>query len=380
MNVRVLQVDRCKPILGVDAFDNAPARQHLERELVQAQFETRWSRIGCWPSWPLDQRRNRTNDSPPGPPPGEGAALFSPSPEKEQTPTSPGRPRQGRFVDFLDDLGSGWDAGGRRSPARGSTRRPRCWFSLGQSSSGGRRRAPTATGRLRPGPGGSGGWCITQDVLDLLGLLLYRRELLGKALDGVAGASRKRALSTYFISARLSQRWRSWTTMVDIAFPRDHAVTFVARRVKSVAVRSSCINPGSVLPSCTCFSWSAQGNRWWEELRWSHRYANHEQIRDERLVEISTLLIHSAPKQKSNQWTHLSPFYTRIHGEWLRYAKSTSQFHWRFLLVRDDRGFQVNPLCRHDITRSDRQIWNSHSLVRYTSLLILKILSFLISS
>ncbi len=128
------------------------------------------------------------------------------------------------------------------------------------------------------------------------------------------------------------------------------------------------------------FSWSAQGNRWWEELRWSHRYANHEQIRDERLVEISTLLIHSAPKQKSNQWTHLSPFYTRIHGEWLRYAKSTSQFHWRFLLVRDDRGFQVNPLCRHDITRSDRQIWNSHSLVRYTSLLILKILYFLISS
>ncbi len=40
-------------------------------------------------------------DSPPGPSPGEGAALFSPSPEKEQTPTSPGCPRQGRFVDFL---------------------------------------------------------------------------------------------------------------------------------------------------------------------------------------------------------------------------------------------------------------------------------------
>ncbi len=58
-------------------------------------------------------------------------------------------------------------------------------------------------------------------------------------------------------------------------------------------------------------------------------------------VEISTLLIHSAPKQKSNEWMHLSPFYTRMHGEWLRYAKSTSQFHWRFLLVRDVRGFQV---------------------------------------
>ncbi len=62
-----------------------------------------------------------------------------------------------------------------------------------------------------------------------------------------------------FISARLSQRWCSWTTMVDIAFPRDRAVTFVARRAKSVAVRSSCINPGSVLPSCTCLSALA----WW---------------------------------------------------------------------------------------------------------------------
>ncbi len=49
---------------------------------------------------------------------------------------------------------------------------------------------------------------------------------------------------------------------------------------------------------------------------------------------------------KPNQWTHLSPFYTHMHGEWLRYAKSTSQFHWRFLLVRDDRGFQVNPAGR----------------------------------
>ncbi len=126
-----------------------------------------------------------------------------------------------------------------------------CRFGLGRSSSGGRRRAPTATGRLRPGPGGSGGWCITpgQDVLDRLGLLL-----LPNSPPWEMGASRKRALSTSFISARLSQRWRSWTTMVDIAFPRDRAVTFVARRAKSVDVRSSCINPRSVLPLCTCLS------------------------------------------------------------------------------------------------------------------------------
>ncbi len=36
---------------------------------------------------------------------------------------------------------------------------------------------------------------------------------------------------------------------------------------------------------------------------------------------------------------------------WLRYAKSNSQYSLAFSLkVRDDWGFQVNPLCRHDIT------------------------------
>ncbi len=44
--------------------------------------------------------------------------------------------------------------------------------------------------------------------------------------------------------------------------------------------------------------------------------------------------------------------------------------HWRFLLVRDDWGFQVNPLCRHDITRSDRQIGNCNVTVYFSKLLI----------
>ncbi len=85
-------------------------------------------------------------------------------------------------------------------------------------------------------------------------------------------------------------------------------------------------------------------------------------------VEISTLLIHSAPKQKSNEWMHLSPFYTRMHGEWLRYANPLANFIGVFSLVRVVRGFQVNPLCRHNITRSDRQIGNMYiSYYRATS-------------
>ncbi len=60
------------------------------------------------------------------------------------------------------------------------------------------------------------------------------------------GASRERALLTSFISARLSQRWHSWTTRVDIAFSRDSAVTFVTRKPVP--------SHGLVLPSCICFS------------------------------------------------------------------------------------------------------------------------------
>ncbi len=68
------------------------------------------------------------------------------------------------------------------------------------------------------------------------------------------GAFRNRALSASFMSARHSQRWRSWTTMVDIARPRDRAVTFVARSARSVAVRSSLRTPGSWPPSCRSLS------------------------------------------------------------------------------------------------------------------------------
>ncbi len=63
-------------------------------------------------------------------------------------------------------------------------------------------------------------------------------------------ASRKLTLSTSLLSARQSHRWRSWTTPVDIAFPRDCAATSLARRARSVAERSSCFNLGLVLPSC----------------------------------------------------------------------------------------------------------------------------------
>ncbi len=55
---------------------------------------------------------------------------------------------------------------------------------------------------------------------------------------------------------------------------------------------------------------------------------------------------------KPDEWMHLSPIYNRMHGEGLRYAKSTSQYSLAFSLkVRDDWGSQVNPLMssRHNV-------------------------------
>ncbi len=101
-----------------------------------------------------EQKQKEKQDSPPSPPPGEGAALSSLSPEKERTLTSPCCPRQGHFIDFLDDLGPDWDARGAALLQEGRH------ASLGgdsahQNSSGGCRRVPTEMSTLRPW--GSGG-------------------------------------------------------------------------------------------------------------------------------------------------------------------------------------------------------------------------------
>ncbi len=121
----------------------------------------------------------------PCPPSGEGVALSSPSPEIKQLPTSPGCLCQGRFIASLDDIGASWNTGG--AALLREARRAGLRFSTGRSSSGGHRRAPTATSRLglalrRSGASRRGKMCC-------LGLLLYCRELLGTVLDSVAEQS-----------------------------------------------------------------------------------------------------------------------------------------------------------------------------------------------
>jgi len=43
---------------------------------------------------------------------------------------------------------------------------------------------------------------------------------------------------------------------------------------------------------------------------------------------------------KPDEWTHLLPIYTRMHGEWLSMQNSLAKFLWRFLLIREDSGSQ----------------------------------------
>ncbi len=112
---------------------------------------------------------------------------------------------------------------------------------------------------------------------------------------------------------------RRWRASCDMRCDRIPPNRLIYETAAVLSVRTSTCLPNSSGRNC-------------RKARCIVHSSNQKKIRDERLVEISTLLIHSAPKQKSNEWMHLSPFYIRMHGEWLRYAKSTSQFHWRFLL------------------------------------------------
>ncbi len=53
---------------------------------------------------------------------------------------------------------------------------------------------------------------------------------------------------------------------------------------------------------------------------------------------------------KPNQWMHLSPFIPVCTGSSSGMQNPLANFIGVFSLVRDDRGSQVDPLCRHDIT------------------------------
>ncbi len=106
-----------------------------------------------------------------------------------------------------------------------------------------RRRAGWA---LQPADGWRQQLPAEAGCVDRLSLLLCSRELLGHVTSCVAvkaSLGYRNLEEPNFVGAPMStrhgQRWRSWTTSVDIARPRDRAITFVARGARSGAVRSS---------------------------------------------------------------------------------------------------------------------------------------------
>ncbi len=94
---------------------------------------------------------------------------------------TPARRTAHDFVDFLDDLGPGWNAGGAallREARRAGQGIDSAWTQEGAHGDGQTEARPRGQQWMVHHPEAS--------VLDRLGLLLHRRELLGKALDGVA--------------------------------------------------------------------------------------------------------------------------------------------------------------------------------------------------
>ncbi len=208
------------------------------------------------------RNRKETKDSPPGPPPGEGV-MQTPSPEEQILPPL-GRLSQGRLpLRLPPGLAGAWT--GWAFPLRPAACRLGGGCCLdwagAEAAAGGRpwRRADggaAADDWVEAAAGRRGRMCLIASVCFCATENCWAKFSTAspKRPAWQTGALRNRTLSGSCISARFSHRWCSWTTKVDIARPREHAVTFAARRVRSVAVRSSCITPGSELPSCSSLS------------------------------------------------------------------------------------------------------------------------------
>ncbi len=151
--------------------------------------------------------------------------LSSPSPEIEQLQTSPGCLCQGRFIASLDDIRASWNTGGAallRDDRCATYDSARGRAALEDTGGHPRRRADW--GLLCGGAVHHAG-AICDASASAENCWAQSSTVSPNSPTWETRASRKLTLSTSLLSARLSHRRRSWTTSVDIAFPRDCAVT-----------------------------------------------------------------------------------------------------------------------------------------------------------
>ncbi len=212
-----------------------------------------WVPLAAGPA--AEQKQNETKDSPPGPPPGEGV-VRSPSPDEQFSP-SLGRPSQGllhlRLPPGLAGAWTGWASCLWPAPRRRTVKG--CCRGVGAgAATGGRPRRRAGWGAAAGVEAAAG---FLQRMMCLIASVCFcAAENCWAQLSTASpkrpvcdtGAFRNCTFSCSFMSVRHSQRWRSWTTSVDIARPRDCAVTFVARSARSVAARGPSQHAAHVEP------------------------------------------------------------------------------------------------------------------------------------
>ncbi len=186
-------------------------------------------------------------------------------------------------------------------------------------------------------------------------VVAFGQSWISESWTGLYTSSRSRCWRTGAWSNAFSPRiglqrstWRTLTfTFRSFRWTKMNDSLLVIRK-GAVLVNESVMSnfsEFSEIPSELCMiCWHRTKNAWWRERR---RYVPMPQSWTIAGCQGLSLL-----GVKPNQWTHLSPFYTRMHGEWLRYAKSTSQFHWRFLLSQRWLGLpSKSPMSsRHNVS------------------------------
>ncbi len=144
-----------------------------------------------------------------------------------------------------------------RARRRGSYCNPQISQSISQRSSA---RRETSTG------GGRGCQSFQKERRDRNEIMLLRPQQAHESFTNASSACWK------------PRHWRQRSCLSSAdrkrPQPEGHGRNGILKKTRSSVICSFRI--------CS-LSWSAQGNRWWEGLRWSHRYANQEQNKDERL-------------------------------------------------------------------------------------------------